>query len=110
MFDFQEFLGEVMKGVDEASEFKKYLAQIKADTEAFLSGAEADIKCWTEKLEKREMPQAEYESLIGGIPLSAEFRGLTEIGLKQVQLDQIKRKLAGIIINIALKLLTRYRK
>jgi hypothetical protein len=105
MLNFEKFVNEVLKDMDEVGEFKKYLTQTKADTASFLSGAEADIKLWTEQVTEGKMSKKEFESLVGGLPTSAAFRALTEAGLKQVEVDKMKKKVTSIIIEVAIRTL-----
>ena len=81
--------------------FQQYAQQAAHDVKDYLEGARADLKRWSDELERGEIDQNEFRSLVKGQIDVREMRALKQAGLAQVQIDRFTDGLLDIVVSAA---------
>ncbi|HEX3043488.1 MAG TPA: hypothetical protein VHY08_01935 [Bacillota bacterium] len=103
--DFKAIFETILKKCEELA---KSLGWDLADSAtkdiiAFLEKNRVNLRKWSESLEKSEITNAEFKSLLKGEMDLAEMICLKNAGLSLVKIDELKAKLVQIIIENVLK-------
>ena len=103
MADFDDFI-DVLE--DELTDLaQSHLDEVKdaavEDGEQFLDDAEDDLKRWTRLLEKGEISDADFRSLVKGKKDLAKMEALKQAGLAAVEVDKFQDALVDRIVGTA---------
>ena len=103
MADFENFLDALQDEVLDLAQ--THLDDLKdaavQDGEQFLDDAEEDLKTWTRLLEKGELSEADFRSLVKGKKDLARMEALKQAGLAAVEIDKFRDALADRIVGTA---------
>ena len=103
MANIDNILKDAEKQIAELAEklFKQFTKQAIADGKDFLNEARDDLERWVGELERNEIDQSNFESLVRGQKDEAEMRALKQAGLAQVKIDTFTNGVLDIVINAA---------
>jgi hypothetical protein len=105
MSKFDEYLGEVLKGVEKLAKdmLKDFVKESKEDAQDFLETTKDDLKQWTEQLSKGEISIDEFEFLVVAKQDLAQLLALKRAGLTKVKLEIFQKTLIDLLVDTAFK-------
>lgn len=99
--DFNQMLETLKEGVAFIAKdtVKEYANQATREGQKALTTLKADLKKWTEQVERGELSKEDLEFLIMGRKELTEMRGLQQLGIAKIQLDKFKNGITGLIVS-----------
>ncbi len=106
MINWNAILKDVEKQVAALAEkiLKDYEKEAILDAKNFLENSKSSLVRWVSKLQKGEIDQDEFKSLVRGQLDVAELHAMKRAGLAEVKLDEFKNGVIQILISVALSM------
>jgi hypothetical protein len=103
MSAWDDFLGKVQSGVvtDATTALNGFVNEAKADAQAYINGAENDLKVWTQQLAANEIDADDFADFVKADARLAEMAALSAAGIAAADLQRFRDALITTIVDAA---------
>lgn len=100
MFDFDDFLSDLLDGMEDLAKdmLGEHAKEALQDSKDFLEETKEDLERWTKLLAKGDISKEEFEWLVASAKGSAKMYALKEAGLTLIKIERFKNAVIDFLV------------